>query len=91
MKGLTAGSGIPVATEATHQDEAARWLREASQRAKESARVLGVDFGELLHVCGLRDACIVDDVVPQWGVFTSRGDGTQGGEELLFVVVIDLK
>ena len=64
VKGFVGASYIAVATEATHQDEALGLLRETAECVEQSARMLGVDLCELLQAGGLRDARIVDDVVP---------------------------
>ena len=64
VKGFIGASYIAVATEATHQDEALGGLRETAECVEQSSRMLGVDLCELLQAGGLRDARIVDDVVP---------------------------
>ena len=64
MQGFIGASYIAVATEATHQDEALGGLRETAEGVEQSSRMLGVDLCELLEAGGLRDARIVDDVVP---------------------------
>ena len=64
VKGFIGASYIAVATEATHQDEALGLFRETAECVEQSARMLGVDLCELLQAGGLRDARIVDDVVP---------------------------
>ena len=64
MQGFVGGRHIAVATEATHQDEALGLLRETAECVEQSARMLGIDLCKLLEAGGLRDARIVDDVVP---------------------------
>ena len=64
MQGFVGGRHIAIATKATHQDEALGLLRETAECVEQSARMLGIDLCELLEAGGLRDARIVDDVVP---------------------------
>ena len=53
--------------------------------------MLGIDLGELLGVGGLRDPCVVNDIVPLRPAFLQWGNRRERTEELLFVEVVYLE